>query len=146
MYQKLLADRFNLKLHREKRGLSVYAITVAKNGPKLAKSLGDPKGLPDQTGNWNGALNGIRFTNNSMGDFALMMDYLLDKPVVDQTGLAGKFDFFLRWTSEEAQVSDPNAPPGLFTAIQEQLGLKLEPVKAPADVLVIDQVEKPSAN
>lgn len=146
MYQKLLADRFKLTLHREKRDLSVYAITVAKSGPKLAKSLGDPNGSPDQTGNWNGVGNAIRFTNNSMGDFALMLEFFLDKPVVDQTGLVGRFDFFLKWTSEEVQVSDPNAPPGLFTAIQEQLGLKLEPVKAPVDVLVVDHVERPSEN
>jgi uncharacterized protein (TIGR03435 family) len=75
-----------------------------------------------------------------------MLDYVLDKPVVDQTGLAGKFDFYLKWTWEEVPAGDPNAPPGLFTAIQEQLGLKLELVKAPADVLVIDHIEKPSEN
>jgi uncharacterized protein (TIGR03435 family) len=146
MYRKLLADRFNLKLHVEKRDLSFYAITVARGGPKLAKSLGDPKGLPDQTGNWGGVNNGIRFTNSAMDDLVLTLNYILDKPVVDKTELAGKFDFFLRWTSAEAEVSDPGAPPGLFTAMQEQLGLKLEPVKAPADVLVIDHVERPSAN
>jgi uncharacterized protein (TIGR03435 family) len=65
---------------------------------------------------------------------------------VDQTGLTGKYDFFLKWTPDGAQIGDPNAPPGLFTAIQEQLGLKLEPTKAPADVLVIDHVERPSEN
>ncbi len=146
MYRKLMADRFKLKLHVESRELPVYAITVAKGGPKLAKSLGDPKGQPDQTGNWGGVYNGIRFTNNDMGDFARMLDYLLEKPVVDKTGLTGKFDFFLRWTSSEAPVSDPAAPPNLFTAMPEQLGLKLDPVKAAADVLIIDHVERPSEN
>jgi uncharacterized protein (TIGR03435 family) len=85
---------------------------------------------------------------------------VLDKPVVDQTGLKGRYDFTLNWTPDSTQFAqfhstgvsvpqtsdDPNAPPALNTAIQEQLGLRLEPVKAPADVIVIDKVEKPSAN
>jgi uncharacterized protein (TIGR03435 family) len=67
--------------------------------------------------------------------------------MVDQTGLTGRYDFSLRWTFDETQASsDPNAVPGIFTAIQEQIGLKLEAVKAQADVIVIDHVERPSAN
>jgi uncharacterized protein (TIGR03435 family) len=66
--------------------------------------------------------------------------------MVDQTGLTGKYDFVLRYTYDETRATDPNAPPGLFTAVQEQLGLKLEAVKAPAEVLVVDKVERPSAN
>lgn len=146
MYRKILEERFKLTLHREQRELPVYAITIAKSGVKLTNSLGDPKGLPDQTGSWGGLHNAIRFTNNSMEDFALMMDYILDRPVVDKTGLPGKFDFYLKWSSDEAPLGDPGAAPGLFTAIQEQLGLKLEPVKAPAEVLVVDHVERPSEN
>jgi uncharacterized protein (TIGR03435 family) len=68
------------------------------------------------------------------------------RPVVDETGLIGRFDFTLKWTMDEAPTSDPNAAPGLFTAIQEQLGLKLEGTRAQADVIVIDHVERPSAN
>jgi uncharacterized protein (TIGR03435 family) len=142
MYQKLLASRFKLTFHREKKELSVYALTVGKSGPKLIKSLGDPNGQPDQNGNQNA----MKFTNTSMSDLALMLQFSLDRPVLDQTNLAGRFDFLLKWTPSEAQVNDPAAPPGLFTAIQQQLGLKLEPVKAPDDVIVIDNVEKPSAN
>ncbi len=70
----------------------------------------------------------------------------VDRPVVDQTGLKGRYDFKLQWTTDEARDPPPDAPPGLFTAIQEQIGLKLEPVKAPADVLVIDKVERPGGN
>jgi uncharacterized protein (TIGR03435 family) len=70
----------------------------------------------------------------------------VERPVVDQTGIAGRFDFTLKWEPNETQNSDPNAPPGLFTAIEEQLGLKLEATKAPVDVIVIDHVERPSAN
>ena len=65
---------------------------------------------------------------------------------MDQTGLQGRYDFQLKWSRDESSTADPNALPGLFTAIQEQLGLKLVPVKAPADVIVIDHVERPSAN
>jgi uncharacterized protein (TIGR03435 family) len=146
MVKKLLADRFKLTFHRERRELSVYAITVGKSGPKLTKSLGDPNGLIDQTGGQQGGQRTERLTNNSMADFALLMQSFVDRPVVDQTGLAGRFDFKLVWTPNDSLASEPNAAPGLFTAMQEQLGLKLEPVKAPAEVLVIDHVERPSAN
>ena len=92
-----------------------------------------------------------------MADFAgLMQSAVLDKPVVDQTGLQGRFDFTLKWTPDEFQFADfgprpaskeeADAPPDLFTAIQQQLGLKLESIKAPAEVLVIDRAEKPSEN
>jgi uncharacterized protein (TIGR03435 family) len=75
-----------------------------------------------------------------------MMQNLLDRPMVDETGLKGKFDFKLKWSTNDAPNNDPNAPPGLLTAVQEQLGLKIEATKGPADVLVIDHVERPSAD
>jgi uncharacterized protein (TIGR03435 family) len=86
-----------------------------------------------------------------------MQFVVLDRPVVDRTGIAGAFDFSLKWTADESQFSrlgflvrppaeDSSLPPPLFEAIQEQLGLKLEPVKAPAEVLVIDRVERPTEN
>jgi uncharacterized protein (TIGR03435 family) len=93
-----------------------------------------------------------------MTDLAnVMQAAVLDRPVVDKTGLAGRYDFTLTWTPDDSQFrsmgitvpppsGDANAPPGLFTAIQEQLGLKLESTSAPADVLVIDRLEKPSEN
>jgi len=89
-----------------------------------------------------------------MAEFAAMLQAtVLDRPVLDQTKLEGRFDFMLRWTPDQAQVSgrvrptdDANAPPDLFSAMQEQLGLKLEATKAPASVLIIDRVEKPSEN
>ena len=148
MYQKLLADRFKLTFHRDKEDLPVYAITVTKAGPKLASSLGDPNGLPDETGDEDRMGIAMRYTNVSMADLAANLQAMVGdgKPVVDHTGLTGRFDFTLKWTREQTQSTDPNAAPGLFTAIQEQLGLKLEPVKAPVDVIVIDRVERPSAN
>lgn len=155
MLQKLMADRFKLAFHRDKKDLSVYAITVGKTGPKLTKSESDPNGLP---GLGFRALGDLAARNANMTDFAqLMQGAVLDLPVVDQTGLSGRFDFALKWTPDEGQFAgmgikvpppseDPAAPPNLFTAIQEQLGLKLVSTKALAEILVIDQVEKPSAN
>jgi uncharacterized protein (TIGR03435 family) len=157
MFRKLLADRFNLKVHWDKRDLAVYALRLGKGGAKIAKSQGDPNGLPHQNMRPTPQLVTLKVTNASMGDFILEMQEVLDKPIVDQTGLTGKFDFTLRWAPDESQLSamgmhvsppadSQDAPPGLFTAIQEQLGLKLEAVKAQVNVLVIDHVERPSAN
>jgi uncharacterized protein (TIGR03435 family) len=82
-----------------------------------------------------------------MEEFSLMLQFMMDRPVLDKTEVAGRFDFVLSWTPmDAAETTDPNAPPGMFTAIQEQLGLKLDAVKAPAEVLVVDTVERPSAN
>jgi uncharacterized protein (TIGR03435 family) len=146
--QKLLADRFQLKFHPETRELSVYALTAAKDGPRLAKSKGDPNLLGDESDNMHGGLVTQTITNMSMTDFALLMQFFTDRPVVDQTGLAGKWDFKWSWTADESRVAPDaaNPPPGMFTAIQEQLGLKLDAVKAPASVYVIDHIERPSPN
>jgi uncharacterized protein (TIGR03435 family) len=155
MIQKLLADRFSLKFHRDKRELPVYVLSAAKSGPKLTKSEGDPNGLPGLFFRQLGALN-VR--NATMGDFTnLMQEAVLDRPVVNQTGLEGRYDFTLNWTPDDSQfgglgakippsTDNANAPPNLYTAVQEQMGLKLDATKALADVLVIDHVEKPSAN
>jgi uncharacterized protein (TIGR03435 family) len=121
----------------------------------LTKSEGDPNGLP---GLFFHALGDLHVTNANMADFAgLMQEAVLDRPVLDQTGLNGRFDFTLKWTPDDSQfggmgakipppTDSANAPPALYTAIQEQIGLKLDATKAPAEVLVIDHVEKPSEN
>jgi uncharacterized protein (TIGR03435 family) len=106
----------------------------------------DPNGWMDQQ---NGTRNGQhieQLKNTSMPELAKILQFRVDRPVVDQTGLKGRYDFELRWATDDATATGADAPPGLFTAIQEQTGLKLEPVKAPADVLVIDKVERPGAN
>ena len=155
MIRKLLEDRFKFTFHREKRELSVYAITVAPGGPKLTKNDTNPNGLP---GLFFKGLGTLPAQNATMGDFAgVMQTAVLDRPVVDKTGLQGRWDFTLRWTPDETQFAglgvrvpppsnDADAPPGLFTAFQEQLGLKLESTRAPVDVLVVDRLEKPSEN
>jgi bla regulator protein blaR1 len=146
MLQKLLADRFAIKFHHEKRELAVYAITVAKGGPKLTPNTTAREGQPDEQGNGHGSWRSMKFTNNTMSDFALNMQFEVGKPVIDQTGLTGRYDYTLKFTTDEAHLNDPDAPPGFFTAIQEQLGLKLEPKKDQAEVLVIDHAERPSEN
>jgi uncharacterized protein (TIGR03435 family) len=155
MVQKLLADRFKLVFHRDKKELSVFALTVGKTGAKLTASTGDPNGLP---GLGLGGLGVAIIRNANMSDFTgFMQSVVLDRPVVDQTELAGRFDFQLKWTPDDSQFpgvkgqlpppkEDAEAQPDLYTAIQKQLGLKLDAVKAPVGVLVIDHVEKPSEN
>ncbi len=161
MLQGLLADRFKLAVHHDQRELAVYALTVAKNGPRLTKSTAAPDvysgyGFPRQ-----GAGTTMKVRNMTLAAFvSAMQRTVLDKPVVDQTRLTDRYDFTLNWAPDDSQfiqlrqtgitmptgADDPNPPPGLYTAIQEQLGLKLEPVKAMAEVIVIDHAEKPSAN
>jgi uncharacterized protein (TIGR03435 family) len=147
MVRKLLAERFGLRLHHEQREMQVLALTVARGGLKLTPNGTDPDGFPDHVGHGGSGQRTHDFKNTSMHDLALTLLFLTDRPVVDQTGLQGRYDFTLKYTNDESKAAtDGSAPPGLFTAIQEQLGLKLEATKAPADVLVIDKVERPGAN
>ncbi len=155
MMQKLIVERFKLTFHHDKRELAVYVLSVSKAGQKMTKSEGDPNGLP---GLWFQQLGDLNVRNANMADFSgLMQSAVLDRPVLDQTGITGRWDFTLKWTPDDSQFSgmgvrippptdSANAPPNLYTAIQEQIGLKLDATKAPADVMVIDHVEKPSDN
>jgi uncharacterized protein (TIGR03435 family) len=158
MFRKLLAERFNLKVHSEKRELAVYTLTLGKGGMKIDRSQADPDALPGvNLTRMTPQLVTLKATNASIADFLLEMEEILDKPMLDQTGLTGKFDFTLQWAPDESQLGalgmHPPSPadnaiahPGVFTAIQEQLGLKLNALKAPAEVVVIDEVGRPSAN
>lgn len=144
MWRKLLADRFHLAVHRETRQLPVYAIRIATHPPLLKAADPDES---TNTGNSGGPGERIlKFRNMSMSGFALNMNWYVDRPIIDQTGLPGRYDFTLKWSFDDTETHDPDAPPSLFTAIKEQTGLKLEAVKGPAEVLVIDHIEQPSAN
>jgi uncharacterized protein (TIGR03435 family) len=153
--QNLLAQRFALKFHEEKRKMTAFALTVGKNGPKMTKTA-DASLSPNFSANPLGVLGAQSAT---MGDFAhSLQGAILGQPVVDNTGLSGRWDFTLKWTPDETQFAgapvkvpppaadDANAPPPLFTAIQEQLGLKLEAQKVDAPVILVDHVEHPSPN
>lgn len=153
MMGKFLADRFQLSFHHDKKELSVYALLLGKDGHKLTKSTGDPAGGPSL---FFRGLGQLPARNATMADLAsLMQRAVLDRPVIDQTGLQGRWDFSLDWTPDEFQfagVPRPPTPaggsnaPDLFTAFQQQLGLRLESTKAMAEVLAIDKVAKPSGN
>jgi uncharacterized protein (TIGR03435 family) len=157
----LLAERFKLTIRQEKRDLPAYALIVARDGPKLQVSKGPPVGLNDGSDSakpfdntkpyvtrWGGGGHGwIKGRDGKIDDLVSqlwMQRELGGRKVLDRTGLTGRYDIDLKWAS----VDDPRNPdgPSLFTAIQEELGLKLDPVKAPVDVLVIDHIERPSAN
>ncbi len=126
--------------------MAYYAITVGKGGVKIAKTKFDESAL-DQSGDGHGGQMEMRYTANAMSDFALGMNYFADKPLVDQTGLPGRYDFVLKWTPDTSSAAaEGDQVPGLFTAMQEQLGLKLEPKKGPVDVLAVEKVGRPSAN
>ena len=147
MLRKILDERFAMKLHREQREMPVYALVVAKSGPRLTPNTTSGNGLGEQQNTQSNGQQTIVYRNASMPELAQTLMFDVDRPVVDKTGLTGRYDVELRWTVDESKApTDSNAAPGLFTAIQEQLGLKLEATKAPADVLVIDKVEQPGAN
>jgi uncharacterized protein (TIGR03435 family) len=147
MVQRLLTERFHLQLRREQREMPRFTLTVAKGGPKIEATKSAPEdGLPDQTGGIDRGHVFWRFTNNSMTDFAEFLQSVLDRPVVDATGLKGKYDFKLQWTADADATTDPSAAPGFFTAIQEQAGLRMEPSRGEVEVLAVVHAEQPSAN
>jgi uncharacterized protein (TIGR03435 family) len=156
MLRKLLSERFSLTFHREQKEFSIYALTIAKNGSKLTASTPttSPEGSPPLV--FVLSPDGARLAarDATMGDLAWVMQRsALDRPVVDKTGLHGRYDFDLEWTPDETQfggnvptVSPEHPKPDLFAAMQEQLGLRLEATKGPIEALVIDRVERPSDN
>jgi uncharacterized protein (TIGR03435 family) len=152
MLRQLLTDRFQLSFHREEKELAYYALVVAKGGPKM-KSAAVPDGAPSLVNRIYPDRVALPARNATMPLLAAMMQRsILDRPVLDRTGLTGAFDFDLEWTPDESQfegrIRAPAEPtkPALFTAMQEQLGLRLEPARGPVAVLVIDRVERPSEN
>jgi len=149
MMANLVVDRFHLRYRLEKRELAVYAITVDKDGPKLEPSDGGPETLPSMGFRGRGQLVA---RNASLNDLAWeLQSAVLDRPVVNQTGLAKRFHFTLSWTPDEFQTSalagearkDSEIAPNLFTAVREQLGLRLTATKSKTDVMVVEQVTLP---
>jgi uncharacterized protein (TIGR03435 family) len=154
MIQKLLADRFKLKFHKDKRELAAYLLTVGKNGPSLKPT--EQKGqLPNF--HYRPVDTGLTLfaTNATMTDFTGFLQlFVLDRPVVNQAGIAGRFDFQCTFTPDDSQFnghsplssqSDATAP-SLYEALQQQLGLKLSAERTSVDVIAIDHMEQPSEN
>jgi uncharacterized protein (TIGR03435 family) len=140
MLQDLLADRFKLALRRETRSLSAYVLEVARNGSKLEKAAG---GESRTHTNGNNARISIQAENTTMEGFAKVLAREMDRPVVNQTRLEGLFNLKLQWARESAGITDL---PSIFTALEEQLGLRLRSGKTPVEVLVIEHAEEPSEN
>src|SRR5687768_10180243 len=146
MVQTLLRDRFKLTFHREQRRAPVFALTVAKNGHKLTPA--DPSKCRNPTGTcgFNGSPTQIDGTSVSMAQLAARLSRSIGVMVVDKTGLDSLFDITLQWTVEDQfRGRGASASPTIFTAIQEQLGLRLDSTTGAVDVLVVDNVEKPPA-
>lgn len=146
MVQALLADRFRLAMHNETRELPIYNLIVAKSGPKLGAL--QESGSSVNTGNGRIEVQ----MSNSVAVLAEELSKVVGRDVVDKTGIAGRYDLKLRWTPDDTPESRPlngvptDSGPSIFTALEEQLGLKLEPAKGPVQVLVIDHVEMPTKN
>lgn len=142
--QRLLAQRFKLEVHRERREMPEYSLGIAKNGPKLieVRDSFDQAGTGIQRG--CGQMIG---TNTTMANLSVYLARQLDRPVLDRTGLTGKYSFQFEWMPDSGPCpGSPENAPAIFTALQERLGLKLESIKGPVDALVIDHAEKPSEN
>jgi len=138
MLQAMLADRFALKFHRTTKELPVYELTIAKGGIRMKKSATETGG---HAAYWNGK---IEASSISIASFVMNLESRVGRVVVDKTGLEGGYDFTLEWAPDGADASDPR--PSIFTALEEQLGLKLEPSRGPVDVIVVDHIERPTAN
>jgi uncharacterized protein (TIGR03435 family) len=142
----LLAERFGLRTHDARRELNYYALRVAAGGAKITRSASPEGAMPDQTGNGGTKGQTMKYTNNSMNEFALGMQYFVDRPVVNETDLAERYDFILKWMPDQLPQIQDDAVPGLFTAMREQLGLELKPAKGAVKVLAVDAMERPGAN
>ena len=144
-----------MKYHSGKKDMPAYVLTAAKSGPKLTKN--DSGNTDLGAFYFPGKLGNLIFRNMTMDDFCHgLQGSVFDRPVVNHTGLEGHWDGTLKWTPDESQFTifnakivpdeSPDAPPPFFTAIQEQIGLKLDAEKTAVDVMILDHVEKPSEN
>ena len=153
MLRALLVERFQLKFHRQEKEFSIYELSVAKGGPKLTAAA-----HPDDPADIIGVVYPGRIEvpakSVTMDDFVAMLQRAtLDRPTVNKTGLTEKYDFNLEWAPDETQYGGevPKAPedspsPPLFTAVQEQLGLKLIATRGMVSAMVVDNAERPTAN
>ena len=154
MLQNLLADRFQLKVHRSTRELPVYALVVARGGPKLKVAVEDPNAPRPRGTMWSGGRKKYEFNRRTMAEFAETLGSDVDRPVIDMTGLEGAYDIRLEFAETRSTLPaalgpvapDPQASE-LFTALTEQLGLRLESRRGPVEVLVVDSaLRQPTEN
>jgi len=150
MLQSLLEDRFHLVVHNEVKQKPIYELLPAKGGPKLKDAS-----AAEETPSYGVGRGQITGTGIPLSRLTILLSGLVSRQVIDKTGLTGRYDITLTYAVDGPQrgAPGPDAPPpvnpdtpSIFTALQEQLGLKLEPARAPVDVLVVDRAEKPDAN
>jgi uncharacterized protein (TIGR03435 family) len=162
MLQSLIEERFRFRYHRETRQGAVYELSIARGGLKITPSTDQtpvesplavpPPGSPPGTvprGAARATAGYIETHAQSFANFAYLLGRQLDRPLIDRTNLQGLYDVKLKWTRETPSTANaplPSDPPSLFTAIEEQLGLRLQGGRGPIEVLVIDSVEKPAEN
>jgi uncharacterized protein (TIGR03435 family) len=157
MFQSILADRFKLAVHHETREMPVYVLTLAKGGPKFKETVPDSTaGEPHRKGTMINR-GKITASDAQISTLVTILARQLGRPVVDKTGLTGDYDYTVEYTPDDgappprppdgsAPAAAPDPGASIFTALQEQLGLKLESTKGPVDVVVIDHIEKPTEN
>lgn len=148
MLQAMLMDRFKLQIHREEQDRPIYILTIAKRGIKL-----QPSQIPDAAAAMRESGGKIEAKGMKLSALASVLSDELGRIVVDKTGLPGKYDVTLHWSPELQKASSADggstlqdAGPSIFTALEDELGLKLEPSKGPVDTIIIDHVEKPTVN
>ena len=139
MLQSLLEDRFKLTLHRETREEPVYELVVAKGGAKIKEAK------PDESAGFEMTPGRIHSMAVPLAYLATNLGYLLGRQVIDKTGLPGKYSYTVTYAPDDGPPDD-NAGPSVFTAVREQLGIRLESAKARIEVLAIDYAEKPAGN
>jgi uncharacterized protein (TIGR03435 family) len=153
MLRQLLDERFQLKFHREPKEFPVYALTIAKGGPKLREPGPAPDGPQPLIFTLSPGNARLPARDATMAELvAVMQRTAVPRPVLDKTGLTGRYDFDLTWTPDETQFNGVIHPipestePDLFAAIQQQLGLRLEATRGTVDTIVIDKIERPTEN
>lgn len=142
MMQTVFAERFGMKAHMATRDMPAYALVVAKGGSKLKP----PHDSTTGSSQFGGSTGEVKWANSPLTDLKFLLAKETGRPVVDQTGLTGKYDFTLEYTPVAQAATDESGRPSIFTALQEQLGLKLVPTKQAVDVLVVDAISQPTEN
>ena len=143
MVRALLADRLHMKAHLEQREIPVYELVVAKGGPKMKQSTPEEKDKTKLASSRGGEIDAVAMT---MDGLPWMLGEITGRPVVNKTGLTAEYDFTVQYLPGAQAAADETDRTSIFTALEEQLGLKLVPAKDMADVLVIDSIEQPAAN
>ncbi len=142
MMQSVFAERFGMRAHNEKREMPAYALVLAKSGSKLKEPASTTSGISQ----FGGSTGEVKWANSPLTNLTFLLAKETGRPVVDKTGLTGRYDFTLEYTPADRAATDENGRPSIYTALEEQLGLKLVPARQPVEVLVVDSIEQPTEN